>query len=71
MSEAWQDSLQHYEEEIAEDLGLVEEDRQYIWDNLEEFCKESDKEVLENYIAEEEQEEKEEEFTKEEEEEKE
>ena len=48
MSEAWQDSLQHYEEEIAEDLGLVEEDRQYIWDNIEEFCKESDKEVLEN-----------------------
>ena len=46
MSEEFQDRLEENEEEIREELELEEEDSKFIWDNITEFCEESDKEVL-------------------------
>ena len=59
MSEEFQDRLEENEEEIREELELEEEDSKFIWDNITEFCEESDKEVLEDivYVEEEEPEE--------------
>ena len=59
MSEEFQDRLEENEEEIKEELELEEEDTKFIWDNITEFCEESDKEVLE-YIVDLEEEEPEE-----------
>ena len=60
MSEEFQDRLEENEEEIKEELELEEEDTKFIWDNITEFCEESDKQVLEDivYVEEEEPEEK-------------
>ena len=59
MSEEFQDRLEENEEEIKEELELDEEDTKFIWDNITEFCEESDKQVLEDivYVEEEEPEE--------------
>ena len=67
MSEEFQDRLEENEVQIREELELEEEDSKFIWDNITEFCEESDKEVLEDIVdlEEEEPEEKVEEKEKE------
>ena len=50
MSEEFQDRLEENEVQIREELELEEEDSKFIWDNITEFCEESDKEVLEDII---------------------
>ena len=50
MSEEFQDRLEENEVQIREELELEEEDSKFIWDNITEFCEESDKEVLEDIV---------------------